>query len=163
MTPALLALRGADPDEAGALSDLALRSKGWWGYDEEFLASCRDELTLGSEALLRAVVATVGPAAAGFHLLTADPADPGAGELEMLFVDPPFIGTGVGRVLFDDAWTRAVRSGWGRLRIESDPYAEAFYLRMGAVQVGERPSASVPGRSLRVLEVTLDARPRRWA
>ena len=34
------------PDEAAALSGLALRSKGYWGYDAAFLDACRAELTL---------------------------------------------------------------------------------------------------------------------
>ena len=37
-------IRRARPEEAGALSDLAIRSKGHWGYDVAFLASCRAEL-----------------------------------------------------------------------------------------------------------------------
>ncbi|WP_245700178.1 hypothetical protein [Geodermatophilus siccatus] len=41
--------RPAVPNEADALSRLALRSKGHWGYDEEFLAACRVELTLQPE------------------------------------------------------------------------------------------------------------------
>lgn len=39
-------LRPAGPDEAAAISALALRSKAHWGYDEAFLAACRDDLTI---------------------------------------------------------------------------------------------------------------------
>ena len=38
-------LRAARPEEAAAISALALRSKAHWGYDEAFLAACRAELT----------------------------------------------------------------------------------------------------------------------
>ena len=38
-------IRFAKPEEALLLSDLALRSKGYWGYDTDFLASCKQELT----------------------------------------------------------------------------------------------------------------------
>jgi hypothetical protein len=41
-------IRPARPDEAGAISALALRSKGHWGYDAAFLAACRENLTIGS-------------------------------------------------------------------------------------------------------------------
>jgi hypothetical protein len=30
-------IRAARPDEAGFLSDLAVRAKGYWGYDAAFL------------------------------------------------------------------------------------------------------------------------------
>ncbi len=39
-------LRAARPDEAEALSGLTMRSKAYWGYDEEFLAACRNDLWL---------------------------------------------------------------------------------------------------------------------
>jgi hypothetical protein len=39
-------IRKARPDEAGELTELALRSKAHWGYDEAFMASCREELTV---------------------------------------------------------------------------------------------------------------------
>ncbi|HEY6741630.1 MAG TPA: hypothetical protein VI110_04665, partial [Lapillicoccus sp.] len=56
-------------DEAGTLSDLALRSKAHWGYGAAFLEACRDELTLRPEQaagtrVLRDSVGTV----MGFHL-----------------------------------------------------------------------------------------------
>ncbi|MEI2821043.1 MAG: hypothetical protein V9E81_12860 [Marmoricola sp.] len=38
-------LRAACLDDASVVSDLALRSKGHWGYDEAFLEACRADLT----------------------------------------------------------------------------------------------------------------------
>ena len=42
-------LRPARPGEAALLSDLALRSKGHWGYDDGFLQRARPELTVTPE------------------------------------------------------------------------------------------------------------------
>lgn len=39
-------LRPAEPDEATAISALAQRSKAHWGYGQEFLVACRDDLTI---------------------------------------------------------------------------------------------------------------------
>jgi predicted N-acetyltransferase YhbS len=58
-------------------------------------------------------------------------------DLEHLWVTPEHIGTGVGRLLFDHAVRRAVSLGAETVRIESDPNAEGFYRRMGAVRAGE--------------------------
>jgi len=33
------------------LSNLAFRSKAHWGYSDEFMAACRDELTYSSEKI----------------------------------------------------------------------------------------------------------------
>lgn len=140
-------VRDARADEAGLLSDLALRSKGHWGYDPEFLEKCRDELTLRPDDLVegRAAVAQNGDRVLGFYTLAGDPPD---GELACLFVEPDAIGTGVGRRLWEHAVDTARRSGFRRLTIDSDPFAEPFYLRMGAVRTGTVPSGSVPGREL---------------
>jgi GNAT superfamily N-acetyltransferase len=147
----------ARPAEAAALSALALRSKGYWGYDAAFLDACRDELTLSpDQAAAARVVRDAGGAVRGFHLLAPD-ADvhPGRGELLMLFVDPSAIGRGVGRALLEDAVRYAARRGWSTLRVESDPGAEGFYLAHGARRVGSVPSGSVPGRDLPLLELSV--------
>ena len=50
-------IRAARADEATALTALVMRSKAYWGYDERFLAACRDELRIGSgEVAARRVV-----------------------------------------------------------------------------------------------------------
>src|SRR5262245_34275426 len=42
----MLRLRPPSPHELAALTDLCLRSKAVWGYDEAFMRACRAELTL---------------------------------------------------------------------------------------------------------------------
>ena len=41
-----IAIRGAVPYEADQLSDIAMRSKEYWGYSDVFLEKCRDELSV---------------------------------------------------------------------------------------------------------------------
>ena len=65
------------------------------------------------------------------------------------------IGSGVGAALMTHATAEAKRHGATTLRIESDPNAEAFYLRMGAKRVGEVPSGTEPGRLLPLLQLVL--------
>lgn len=140
-------LRAAHPHEANALSELALRSKAHWGYDAEFLEVCREELTLNPADLAeqRATVAEVDGALAGFYTLSGEAPD---GELACLFVEPKHIGTGIGRQLWQHAVSTARTLNFERFTIESDPSAEDFYLRMGAVRTGLVPSGSIPGREL---------------
>jgi GNAT superfamily N-acetyltransferase len=150
-----LVVRPGRADEAELLSALALRSKGWWGYSASFLRACEAELTLTPEQAAQTVLVEVDGVVAGFHLLAPSRADNEVGELDMLFVDPAFIGSGIGRILFEDARRAAVGRGWTRVRVEADPHSRPFYERLGAVQVGERLSRSVPGRSLPLFEITL--------
>ncbi len=138
------------------LSDLALRSKGHWGYDDEFLDACRAELTVTPEDLNRLTVRVAesdGGEVAGFYAI-------GGGneihsEVCFFFVDLAFIGRGVGRQLFDDLVRTAREHGIPALRIDSDPGAAPFYARMGAVRVGDAPSNSIPGRTLPRYELRL--------
>ncbi|HEV2780140.1 MAG TPA: GNAT family N-acetyltransferase [Actinophytocola sp.] len=147
-------LRAARADEAGVLSELALRSKAHWGYDAEFLAACRAELTLSPAEVAagRVVVAEVDGTVAGFYTVDGAPPD---GELGNLWVDPRAIGTGLGRRLWRHAVGTARAAGFTALRIEADPHAEGFYLAMGARRVGQSRSASIPGRRLPLLRFTV--------
>jgi GNAT superfamily N-acetyltransferase len=148
-------LRDARRADYPGLSALALRSKGHWGYAPAMLAAMREELTWTVADAARGVfrIAEVDGVLAGFHAVLD--LESGAAELEALFVDPPFIGTGIGRRLMDDAADCARRRGARRLVIQGDPNAEAFYRAAGAVRRGTRPSASLPGRDLPLLELDL--------
>jgi hypothetical protein len=46
-------LRRARPDEASMLSDLAVAVKGFWGYVQAFIESCRDEFAFGPDDIAR--------------------------------------------------------------------------------------------------------------
>ena len=147
-------LREATNADLAPLSELALRSKGHWGYDDEFLATCRAELTLTEDRLTteRIVVAEVDGDRMGYFALALR--RPGS-ELVDLFVEPVAIGRGVGRVLWEEMLERAAAGGAAWVEIEADPHAMAWYLRRGAQRIGAVPSASIPGRELPLLRVEL--------
>ncbi|MEI7031471.1 GNAT family N-acetyltransferase [Streptomyces pratensis] len=147
-------IRAGEAAEAAALTELALRSKGHWGYDAEFLAACREELTLGPADVgpRRTSVAEEDGRALGFTTLDGEPP---RGALGMMFVEPDAIGRGVGRLLFTRTMDEARRLGFTSLTIDADPNAEPFYRAMGAVRIGTTPSGSVPGRELPLLAVAL--------
>ena len=142
-----LTLRAARLGEAAELTELVMRSKAHWGYDAEFLDRVRPALIVDDKLVPTTIVAEYDGRSAGVATLIGKPPE---GELDLLFVDPWAIGVGVGKALFLDALDRARTRGFTKLLIESDPYAEAFYLHMGAVRIGERVS-SATGRSLPLL------------
>lgn len=149
-----VAIRPAVAAEAWMLSDLALRSKALWGYDADFIRDCRAELTLTPAYILThpVYVAESGGQVAGFRALLETPEGV---ELDYLYVEPSMIGAGIGGLLFHHAAGEARRLGYEHLRIHSDPHAEAFYLAMGAVRVGEVPSPLRAGRMLPLLRYSL--------
>jgi GNAT superfamily N-acetyltransferase len=113
-------LRAARTDEAALLSDLALRPKGYWGYDHAFLDACRAELTLAPEDVKaqRVTVADRDGRVVGFYALAGAPPE---GTLEDLFVEPDHIGSGVGRALWEHAIDAARALGFARITLEADP------------------------------------------
>jgi GNAT superfamily N-acetyltransferase len=149
-------LRPARPEEAETLTALALRSKAYWGYDEAFMAACRDELTLRADEVvaLRTVVAEDAGEVIGFVTLEGEPPQ---GDIGMLFVSPDAMRRGAGRLLYGHALATAARLGFTRLMIDADPNAESFYRAMGAVTVGRTLSGSVPGRTLPLMTVGVGA------
>lgn len=150
----MITKRSARPEDAVALTTIALRSKAHWGYSNEFMQACKNELTVTPQACSSGLVMTIEQdgVMAGFYQLAGQPPK---GKLDALFVDPPAIGKGIGGALFQEAVRHARRLGFTSLSIHSDPHAEAFYLHMGAKRVGESPSTSIPGRTLPILEIDL--------
>jgi GNAT superfamily N-acetyltransferase len=148
-------IRPAQEEEAATLTELALRAKAYWGYSAEFMAAARPEMTV-TPAMIRVhwvMLAATPSTRLGFYQLR-DQRD-GVMELVDLFIDPPFIGHGVGRALWQDAVARARALGYHTLVWESDPHAAGFYTRMGARQTGATESPIQPGRMLPRFTYTL--------
>ena len=147
-------IRDARESEAEFLSELAVRSKGHWGYDEDFLDDCRDELTLTPELISHSHVRVLEEEGhvIGFYSLVATGDD---AEVDHFWVEPSAVGRGSGQLLWNDAVETATRTRFKRLIIHSDPHAEGFYLRMGASRLGDIASPVRPGRYLPLLQFEL--------
>jgi len=88
--------------EIHGLSALALESKRYWGYDDNFIERCRAELTVTEEDVNTGLLFVAEDdlnRVAGFFLLSEYPFP----ELSMLLVSPDDIGCDVGKALFRDA------------------------------------------------------------
>jgi GNAT superfamily N-acetyltransferase len=150
-------VRSAKPGESQSLSALCVRSKAHWGYDAAFMKLSAVTLAVSEDDI-----------AAGRVLVAADDAGRVVGmacvlpegetsDLDSLFVDPPAIGSGAGRALFDAAVTLARRQGARHMTILADPNAASFYERMGARYLRHAPSDAIPGRTLPFYEYDLQS------
>lgn len=150
-------IRSAESGEAAYLSDLALRSKAYWGYSRDFLNQCVSELTYDPDQIederFDFTVAERNDRIAGFYALARLSAT--TFQLEALFVEPEHIGSGIGRSLFQHALGVVAAKSGSVLSIQGDPNAERFYLAAGAKQIGVSESESVPGRFLPVFEIAV--------
>jgi len=146
MTPTI---RLARPDEADALTDLSIRSKQSNGYDDAFMAACRDELTVTDQHMVDGTfwVAEIDGVIRGCVCLGIAE-DGTSGEINAFFIDPDFQGRGLGRKLWEAALAKARAAGLVRLHLASDPFAVPFYEKLGFVTIGTVPSGSIGGRAL---------------
>jgi GNAT superfamily N-acetyltransferase len=149
-------VRAARPAEADAISALALRSKGHWGYDPAFLEACREDLTIDAAWCdgVRLVIAEEAGTLLGYARVSGEPP---VGGLDGLFVDPAAIGRGVGGLLLRHTVQIARGLGMRALALDSDPHAEAFYRHAGAIRTGVARSTVDPERLLPRLELAVPA------
>jgi GNAT superfamily N-acetyltransferase len=148
-------VRPARSGEATTLTALCIRSKAHWAYDDAFMklsvaALAVDEVDIAAGRVLVAA-AGEGPALGMAAVL----GDGETVDLDSLFVDPPAIGLGAGRLLFQAAASMARDLGARRMTILADPNAVSFYERMGARFVRNAPSDAIPGRLLPFYEYDL--------
>ena len=145
-----IAIRRADPADAAALAELAFASKSHWGYDDDFMERVRPALTPSAEYITDNpvfVAETPDGEFAGFYGFRRRD---GELFLEDMWAHPSQIGTGLGRMMWDHAVAMARAAGHAMFLIESDPFAEAFYVHCGARRVGEIVSDAT-GRALPLL------------
>ena len=146
-TAASLHIRRARPEEAEALTDLIMRSKAHWGYDPTRLAAWRADHTLDAETIARDAVYCAEDADAGvvagvshFYPITDEEV-----YLDRLFIEPAWMGRGVGRLLWCHAVEQATAQGAREMSLGADPNARPFYEHMGAVVTGWFESSFEPG------------------
>jgi GNAT superfamily N-acetyltransferase len=148
-----VSIRRARPDEGERLREIAVASKSHWGYERERVerwAADGDFSPAGLAAKEVLVAEVDGRPVAWASLLPR-------GEvcwLDDLWVEPEWIGAGLGSLLFRRAAERATRLGAVRLEWEAEPNAVGFYEKLGARRLRESgPSAW--GRILSIYGVDL--------
>lgn len=151
-------IRKARPGEAASLTALCVRSKAHWGYDAAFMALSAAALNVDEDDIAVGRVLVAVDDAGGVVGMACVVPDGDVADLDSLFVDPPAIGGGSGRALFEAAVALARKQGASRMTILADPNAAAFYERMGARYLRNAPSDAIPGRTLPFYEYDLSSR-----
>jgi GNAT superfamily N-acetyltransferase len=132
-------IRRALPEEANALTQIAVDAKRHWGYPEHWIKHWEADLTISSDFIRDnpVYVAEQAGEVRGFYALRVSGKK---AELEHMWVAPGSIGTGIGKELFLDAMDRAATLEVREIAISADPNAARFYERMGASQIREPSS-----------------------
>jgi GNAT superfamily N-acetyltransferase len=123
-------VRAVRLDEGERLRTIAAAAKAHWGYDADFVrawAARGDFSPVGLRAK-EVYVADVDDGAVAWAAL-----EPRREVmwLDDLWVDPPWIGRGIGSLLFRHAVEPARRLGRARLEWQAEPSSVGFYEKVG--------------------------------
>lgn len=141
----------AKNSDANILTDIALKSKAFWGYSDEQIESWREDLTITPKMFEEWNIYKyiVDDEIAGFYILNR--ANIRTSILEFLFVTPKFIKKGIGSKLLNHAKAYCITGSSAIMNVLSDPNAAAFYEKNGFKVIGKRES-SIKGRFLPEME-----------
>ncbi|QVY64024.1 GNAT family N-acetyltransferase [Polaribacter sp. Q13] len=141
--------------DAKILTEVALKSKAYWGYSSKLIEGWRADLTVTPETIETCNVykLMVDDVAVGFYVLNNPKED--LVKLEMLFVLPLFIGKGIGKKLVVHALKKAIKANATTIELVADPNAIPFYKSQGFLEKGKIGSA-VLGRFLSLMQKDLN-------
>jgi GNAT superfamily N-acetyltransferase len=140
--------------DAKILTEVALKSKAFWGYSSELIESWRVDLTVTTKTIQTCQVYKyiVDDKVAGFYVLNYLKED--LVKLEMLFVLPLFIGKGIGKILLAHALNQAAISNAKTIELVADPNAIPFYKSQGFLEK-EQIGSAILGRFLSLMQKDL--------
>jgi GNAT superfamily N-acetyltransferase len=135
------------------LRAIAVEAKAHWGYDRALVEEWAQGGDFEPESLRARLlyVAEVEGAPVGWAALIPRGE---VGWLEDLWIDPAWIGQGLGRALFEHVAAEARARGARRLEWEAEPNAQQFYEHLGAAYIRDSEETEW-GRVLQVLAVEL--------
>jgi GNAT superfamily N-acetyltransferase len=146
-------IRSARADEGPRLKEIAIAAKGFWGYEPDQVRSWADQGDFTPERLQELILFVAESDGRAIGWASLIPKDE-VGWLDDLWIDPDWIGKGVGSLLFRRAADHAKTMGARRLEWEAEPNAIGFYEKMGGTYVRQSEQTEW-GRTLSVMGVEL--------
>lgn len=140
-------IRRAEVKENKELTELAVMSEAYWGYDKRSLDAYRQIYSLTEDYIRNHptfVMEDDGKLAGFYSIIESDDEV----TLEYFYLDPAYIGRGLGRELWDHLLEFCRSRGILELVFVSSKEAKAFYERMGAVNTGEVNSLVLKDRRI---------------
>ncbi len=128
--------RVATIEESVLLTSLVRRAKAHWKYPLEWMEEWKEELTISPNYIASNIVVILesDKKTIGFFGLELKKAFAYLGHL---WIEPAYIGTGLGKLLFAKVCEEALDRGYSTMELIADPNAEGFYQHYGATKIEE--------------------------
>lgn len=143
----MINIRCANPTDSKSLTELAIRSEAYWGYDDNFMDKFKALYKVSEEFIINnpTYIMEEEEEVIGFYGFLIEEYQR---SLEYFFIEPKFIGKGYGKLL----WQHVIKScdtlNIKEFIIVTSPQAQAFYTRLGAKLQGEVESLVAKGRMI---------------
>lgn len=128
-------LRKALPEEVDALNLFVRSSKAIWGYSDDFLDKYIERWGITKESIEKKSIKVLEDNGVIHGVFRLGKNKKKGIELDLFFVNPKFIKTGVGRKMWGIIDESARANKWKGFELIVDPNAEKFFHRMGAKTV----------------------------
>lgn len=141
--------------DSAELSGLTYKSKAHWGYSEEQMEKWRDDLQVSARYIENneVFITRESDRIAGYYSFSKISVS--TVKLDNIFIDPEYIGKGLGLTLMKDFLNRVKKLEVATITLYSEPNAEQFYQKFGFKTVGQLKS-SIPNRFLPIMELNLN-------
>lgn len=143
----MLSVRQALISDSGVLTDIAARSEAYWGYDSDFMEKFKSIYCITEEFISQNptfILENCGRGIGFYSILKCDMET----SLEYFYIDSDYIGKGYGKLLWNHMVSFCKEQGIAELYFVTSPQAKEFYVKMGAVPIGEADSLVTKGRKI---------------
>jgi GNAT superfamily N-acetyltransferase len=140
-------IRRAKGGEANILTNIAINSEAYWGYDEDYMENFKNAYRISESYISNYPTFLIedNEIIVGFYGILMNE---GETELEYFFIDTKYIGKGYGRLLWDHVIETAKGINIKELKMVTSPEAIGFYTKLGALEIGEIESLVKVGRKI---------------
>lgn len=151
----MLNIRRAKADEYEILTDIAIKSEAYWGYDSDYMEKFKSIYNVSEEFIKNnpTVLIEEDNSIIGFYSLICKDNET---SLEYFFIEPKHIGKGYGKLLWSYLVSDCKNLGIKDFDIVTSPQAKEFYVKMGAIPCGEVESLLKKGRIIPQLIYTVE-------
>lgn len=143
----MINIRCANPTNSKSLTELAIRSEAYWGYDDSFMDKFKALYKVSEEFIINnpTYIMEEDGEIIGFYGILIEESQR---SLEYFFIEPKFIGKGYGKLLWNHVLKSCDSLNIREFIIVTSPQAQAFYTNLGAKLQGEVESLVAEGRMI---------------
>ena len=151
----MINIRRAKVGDADILTNIAINSEAYWGYDEDYMESFKDTYRVSENYISNYPTFLIedDKEVVGFYGILMNE---GETELEYFFIDPRYIRKGYGKLLWQHVIETARSLNIKAFEIITSPEAIGFYTKLGALKIGEVESLVKVGRKIPRLIYKMD-------